>query len=152
MVKNHVVPADTRAELGQLLLQMSDDFLEAVNEVLHPFHLSESKLSFLLLLNSASVQNKSLLPSEIAVNLGIRRASVTKQLITLKFHGLVQRNVNFEDQRMVNIELTKKGHDLLERVMPYYWQVCAKFSHGLTDEETITLLNLLRKIHPKKYI
>lgn len=152
MVKDHAIPVNIRAELGQVLLQMSDDFLDTVNDVLRPFHASESKLSLLLLLNQASLQNKSLQPSEIADHLGIRRASVTKQLIGLKFHGLIKRTINVEDQRMVNVVLTEKGHYLLELVMPHYWQACAKFSHGLTDEETVTLLRLLRKIHPQKEI
>lgn len=142
-----IVPSNSRAKSGQLLLMLADDILDAVNKALEAYHISESKLSLLLLFIATSKQNHSLQPSEIAQKLGIKRASVTKQLIWLEEHHFIAREISSEDQRMVNVTITAEGHQLLEQVMPHYWRACAELTNGLTEEETLLLFSLLEKIH-----
>jgi DNA-binding MarR family transcriptional regulator len=142
-----IVPPNSRAKSGQLLLMLADDILDGVNKALEAYHTSESKLSLLLLFVATSNQNHSLQPSEIAEKLGIRRASVTKQLIWLEEHHFIAREISSEDQRMVNVTITAEGYQLLEQVMPHYWQACAELTNGLTEKETMLLFSLLKKIH-----
>lgn len=142
-----VAPPNTRAHVGQLLLQLADDVLDTVNSALKVHQISESKLSLLLLIVATGNQPHSLQPSEIADRLGIRRASVTKQLIWLEEHHFITRTINSEDQRMVNVTITTVGYQLLDQVMPDYWQTCAEIANKLTEEETILFLTLLRKVH-----
>ncbi|QJW47284.1 MarR family transcriptional regulator [bacterium BFN5] len=139
------VPPNIRAQLGEVLLRISDDVLDAINNALKEYHISESKFALLLLLFNTST-DQSLQPSEIANMLGIRRASVTKQLIWLEEHQLITRTICPEDQRMVNVTITDEGYRLLDLVLPHYWQACAKLTQKLTDEETVCLLDLLIKI------
>lgn len=139
------VPPNTRARLGELLLQISDDVLDAINNALKEYHISESKFTLLLLLYNTST-GQPLQPSEIADMLGIRRASVTKQLIWLEEQHLITRTLCLEDQRMVNVAITEEGYRLLNLVLPHYWQACANLTQKLTEEETASLLNLLIKI------
>jgi DNA-binding MarR family transcriptional regulator len=144
------LPPNERARLGQLLLYLADDVLDAVNNALKPYHISESKLSLLLLfVITNNNEQHSLQPSEIAEKLGIRRASVTKQLIYLEEQKLISRTVSTEDQRMVDVKITALGDQLLSLVMPHYWQACAEMANCLTEEETMLLIILLRKIHHK---
>ncbi|MDR3577191.1 MAG: MarR family transcriptional regulator [Anaerolineaceae bacterium] len=144
--KDITIPPNTRARLGEVLLQLSDDVLDAINNALNEYHISESKFALLLLLFQAST-DQPLQPSEIADKLGIRRASVTKQLIWLEEHRLITRTICPEDQRMVHVSITEKGHQLLHLVLPHYWQACADLTQELTEEETVCLLHLLMKIH-----
>lgn len=139
-------PPTTRAKIGQLLLQLSDDVLDSVNKALKNYHISESKLSLLLLLVRNSHQTQSLQPSEIAEKLGIRRASVTKQLDWLESHQLITRTVGQKDLRMIHVSITDQGYHLLNQAMPQYWQTCAAFTKDLTDEESLVFLKLLQKI------
>ncbi len=140
------IPPNTRAQLGEVLLQVSDDVLDAINTALKEYQISESKFTLLLLLFNTST-DQSLQPSEIASMLGIRRASVTKQLIWLEEQQLITRTICLEDQRMVNVKITEKGHQLLDRVLPHYWQACANLTQKLTEEEVVCLLKLLIKIN-----
>lgn len=132
--------------MGELLLQLSDDVLDVINTALKEYHISESKFALLLLLFNTGT-DQALQPSEIADMLGIRRASVTKQLIWLEEHRLLTRTISPEDHRMVNVAITEEGYRLLDRVLPYYWQTCANLTQKLTEEETGCLLRLLTKIH-----
>lgn len=138
-------PPNTRAQLGEVLLQLSDDILDIINTTLKEYDISESKFSLLFLLYNTST-DQPLQPSEIADKLGIRRASVTKQLIWLEEHQLITRTICLEDQRMVNVTITEKGYHLLDLVLPHYWKACANLTNKLTDEETVCLLHLLIKI------
>jgi DNA-binding MarR family transcriptional regulator len=144
---NIIVPPTKRAELGSLLLHLADDVLDAANLALAPQKISESKLALLLLFVSQNDKNHFLLPSEIAEKLGIRRASVTKQLIWLEKRRLISRSVSAKDQRMVNVNITSDGYELLARVMPLYWRACTELSNGLSEEEVMLLFTLLQKIH-----
>jgi DNA-binding MarR family transcriptional regulator len=145
-MKKHTItiPPNPRAQLGEVLLQISDDVLDAINNALKEYHISESKFALLLLLFNTST-DQPLQPSEIANMLGIRRASVTKQLIWLEEHQLITRSLCLEDQRMVNVAITEEGYHLLNLVLPHYWQACADLTKKLTDEETACLLHLLIK-------
>lgn len=146
MEKHTIInPPNTRARLGEVLLQISDDVLDAINNGLKEYQISESKFGLLLLLFNTST-DQPLQPSEIANRLGIRRASVTKQLIWLEEHQLITRTICPEDQRMVNVTITEEGYQLLDLVLPHYWQTCANLTSKLTDEETASLLHLLIKI------
>lgn len=139
------IPPSIRAQLGKVLLQISDEVLDAINQTLKEYQISESKFSLLLLLFNTST-DQPLQPSEIANKLGIRRASVTKQLIWLEEQQLITRTISREDQRMVNVTITEKGYHLLNLVLPHYWQACADLTEKLTEEETACLLQLLIKM------
>lgn len=139
------IPPSIRAQLGKVLLQLSDEVLDAINQTLKEYQISESKFSLLLLLFNTST-DQPLQPSEIANKLGIRRASVTKQLIWLEEQQLITRTISREDQRMVNVTITGKGYQLLNLVLPHYWQACAGLTEKLTEEETSCLLQLLIKM------
>ncbi|WP_432748841.1 MarR family winged helix-turn-helix transcriptional regulator [Pectinatus frisingensis] len=146
-MKKHTITISpsTRSQLGEVLLHISDDVLLSINNILKKYYITESKFALLLLLFNTST-NQSLQPSEIANIMGIRRASVTKQLIWLEKHQLIIRNICPKDKRMVNVTITKKGHQLLKLVLPGYWQTCADFTEKLTDAEVVRLLHLLIKI------
>lgn len=140
------IPPTLRAQLGEVLLHIADEVLDAINNALKEYDISESKFSLLLLLYNTGT-DQPLQPSEIAAMLGIRRASVTKQLIWLEEHKLIARTISREDQRMVNVAITPAGYRLLDRVLPHYWQACANLTGRLTDGETALLLPLLTKIN-----
>lgn len=147
MEKEHlIIPPTIRAESGQLLLHLADDVMDKVNDVLKPYNISESKLGLLLLFVSGEPERKSLQPSEIADRLGIKRASVTKQLNWLEEHNFISRATRTEDQRMINVDITQKGYQLLAAVMPEYWRTCAEMTNPLTEEETVLLISLLERI------
>ncbi|MBP2654796.1 MAG: mhqR [Firmicutes bacterium] len=147
MKNNSIIhPPHIQAELGQLLLRLADDVIDAVNDSLEQCHISESKLNLLLILTSNNTSSIPLQPSEIAKRLGIRRSSVTKQLVWLEKHQFIARTISQEDQRMVNVNITAKGYQLLNQAMPLYWQTCSSFSNNLTYQEALQLFALLKKI------
>lgn len=81
----------------------------------------------------------------MANKLGIRRASVTKQLIWLEQHGIITRETNPEDKRMIDVKITEKGMVLLRAALPAYWKTCTGFAAKLSDADVSIMIHLLLK-------
>ena len=81
----------------------------------------------------------------IGVKLGITSATVTFLVDGLQKDGLVDRLTNEADRRSVHVELTDKGLELCERLIPAMAHMAAGLVDGFTMEEKETLLRLLMR-------
>ena len=144
MTDKLTVPPNNRAKLGEILLHISDDILSAVNHELMKYEISESKFALLLRLYERR-ETGICKPSELANILGIRRASVTKQLISLENQGLITRKTNDIDKREVNVTITDKGYALFHNSIFTYWQTCSKLVEKLNDDEVNLMIKLTLK-------
>jgi len=72
--------------------------------------------------------------------------NMTLVLDNLEKHGLVRRVRSVEDRRMVLIELTQKGMELIARIFPEHVQVIVTEMSVLTADEQLELGRLLRKL------
>src|ERR1700692_45214 len=99
-----------------LFLRVARDAFAAQQAFYDRFELSEGKLVVLLLLHQAP--HYRLTPSALAEAAGVTRGTITGLLAGLERSGLVKRNDHPDDGRMVTIELTQEGLDLLEQILP----------------------------------
>lgn len=75
----------------------------------------------------------------------IDKMSDTSRLVgRLKSKGLVDVERNNSDKRLVNIVISGKGLDLLEKIATEFYKI-DNLMQGLTEEEATTLANLLEK-------
>ena len=72
--------------------------------------------------------------------------NMTMVVDNLEKHGLVRRTRSREDRRMVSIQLTPQGQELIERVFPQHVQAILKEMSVLTPEEQAELSRLCRKL------
>ncbi|MGE0058331.1 MAG: MarR family winged helix-turn-helix transcriptional regulator [Dehalococcoidia bacterium] len=86
---------------------------------------------------------RRLTQNEVAAKLNITSATVTFLVDGLQKDGLVDRLTNEADRRSVHVELTEKGLQVCERLIPEMAHMAAAFSEGLSAEEKETLLGLL---------
>ena len=71
---------------------------------------------------------------------------MTTVVDNLEKRGLVRRERDQEDRRMVIVHLTDSGHELIEKVLPGHVEAIKEQFKGLSKEEHIILGNLLRKL------
>ncbi|MFN3266199.1 MAG: MarR family winged helix-turn-helix transcriptional regulator [Deinococcales bacterium] len=83
---------------------------------------------------------------DIAKSQGIAKATVTSLLITLEKNGLVKRRTSRQDKRLVLVELTSAGKNMIEWVFPKFNQGEAEMAALLTESEQLELSRLLRKV------
>ena len=73
-------------------------------------------------------------------------SNMTTVVDNLEKRGLVRRERDQEDRRMVIVHLTDSGHELIEKVLPGHVEAIKEQFKGLSKEEHIILGNLLRKL------
>ena len=72
---------------------------------------------------------------DIAESLDIRTASLTEALVRMENHGLVTRERDAEDSRIVRVSLTKKGMGKLSEGRMRHQKLSEKLRGVLNDEE-----------------
>jgi len=100
----------------------------------------------MLLLNKSSNCPHPRTPAELADLSHVTRATMTGLIDTLERDGLVKREPDLTDRRMMSVTLTTKGQALLERILPKHFQRMAKLMQPLSEGERKTLVQLLTKI------
>jgi DNA-binding MarR family transcriptional regulator len=88
---------------------------------------------------------RRLTQNEVAMKLNITSATVTFLVDGLQKEGLVDRLINEADRRSVHVELTAKGLEVCERLIPEMAHMAASFCEGFTAEEKDLLLRLLMR-------
>lgn len=83
---------------------------------------------------------------ELADILRIKPATMTIMIKKLEKAELVERIPDEEDQRILRVNLTKKGHDLFEKMDKINKKMQNDFFKDFTEEELDTFYNLLDKI------
>jgi MarR family transcriptional repressor of emrRAB len=85
-------------------------------------------------------------PSDLSDASGETRTNMTRICDELVRKGLVRRRASTEDRRRIVLELTKKGVNLIERVLPDVWTGITPVSSVLPKSEKDTLERLLKKL------
>ncbi|NMA01065.1 MAG: MarR family transcriptional regulator [Clostridia bacterium] len=100
---------------------------------------------FGILLNLAE---ENLLPmSELSKQAACVNSNITSIITRMEAKGLVQRNQDQRDRRIVKVELTPKGKELLEDTLPVHYKFIKDLLDFYTEEELEQLYKLLSKFY-----
>lgn len=138
------------------LLRTGDDLYRLQNEYLSSHTLSQGRFCVLMLLLEKGAQSGecakgmpggSQSPAELADQANVTRATMTGLIDTLEKDGLVKREPDPNDRRMMSVELTPKAHAFMTAMLPGFFRRIAGFMSHLSEDERRTLVQLLGKIH-----
>jgi DNA-binding MarR family transcriptional regulator len=89
-------------------------------------------------------------PAELADKAAVTRATITGLVDTLERDGLVKREHDEGDRRMMQVRMTPKGLASLRDLLPGYFRQVAEQMASLNETERKTLVRLLNKMaaHP----
>lgn len=71
--------------------------------------------------------------------------NITVVIKNLEKDGLVKKNLDPKDKRSTIISITDKGKEIIEDILPNHLENISEIFSILTEEEQITLKNILRK-------
>lgn len=130
-------------ETLMVFMRASRDVFTVVESRLSHYGISQGKVALLLLL----FRNKgdSLTPSELADKAGVTRGTITGLIDGLERDGMIERKVHSSDRRMITIHLTERSSELIDQFLPEHFKNAELLMSELTEEERITLIDLLQK-------
>jgi DNA-binding MarR family transcriptional regulator len=139
------------------LLRAGDEVFAVSEKHLAEHHISHGRFGVLMLLWKAGqrhVESKAdpvcsptpRTPAELADAAGVTRATMTGLIDTLERDGLVRREPDPDDRRMMSVRLTPKAEAYLQQMLPGHFQTMAKLMAPLTETERKTLVRLLTKV------
>lgn len=102
----------------------------------------------MLLLQKSKACPQTGTPAELAEMSGVTRATMTGLIDTLERDGLVRREPDPTDRRMMAVDLTTKGVALMHEILPGHFKRIAEAMAPLNEAERKTLVRLLAKIQP----
>ena len=85
-------------------------------------------------------------PAELADAAGVTRATMTGLVDTLERDGLVKREPDPNDRRMMSVVLTSKGEKFLQNFLPGHFKLISSLMATLTEAERKALVSLLMKV------
>lgn len=85
-------------------------------------------------------------PKHLAENLSLETSTISGVLDRMQKKGFIDRVVNKEDRREVQVRLTEKGRELEEQITVVIDEVNAEVLKSFTDDEIAYLKNSLRHI------
>lgn len=139
------------------LLRTSDEVFGVSERYLTENNISQGRFSVLMLLwkggqrpddpsASQACGQSPRTPAELAEAAGVTRATMTGLIDTLERDGLVRREPDPDDRRMMSVRLTAKAEIYLRQMLPGHFQTMARLMAPLSEGERKTLVRLLTKI------
>lgn len=119
-------------------------FLTELGAVMAEYGITPAQYNVLRILRGS--HPKTLTCSDVRERLIDRTPDVTRLLNRLQRQHLVHRARAEHDRRVVEVTITKKGLDLLERMDPAVEQTSNRLAEGLTQDEHQLLSDMLDRL------
>lgn len=84
--------------------------------------------------------------TQIANILGKDRPNITRMIDILETKGFIKREKDDSNRRILKVYLTSKGKEKVDFAKPLKERMSVAQYKGMSDEEILTLISLLRKV------
>jgi DNA-binding MarR family transcriptional regulator len=129
------------------LLRAGDEAYRQSENFFNEHDMSPGRFTVLMLLyDKLQGEPLSQTPADLADKAGVTRATITGLVDTLERDGLVTREHDSGDRRMMLVHLTQKGHAALREILPGHFKRMAALMAPLSEHERKTLVRLLNKV------
>src|SRR6201993_981479 len=126
------------------LLRTGDELLALDEAILAALGTRHGRFVLLMLLDKHAPGE--ITPADLAEKTGVTRATITGLLDGLEKDGFVERCPDLENRRSIQVRLTAKGQEFIERVRPDYCRWFTSVVETLNADERKQLLVLLEKV------
>lgn len=132
------------------LLRTGDEVFRVVEAHLGQHEITQGGFGVLMALwgncQRAGEREEPLSPAVLADRTGVTRATMTGLVDTLERDGLVSREPDPKDRRMMSVVITPRGERLLRKILPAHFRRMAWLMGPLSEGERKTFVRLLTKV------
>lgn len=132
---------DKRVFLHRALIRAQGKLHRLSKSHLEQFDLSGAEYGIIRNLGDAALTLSELSRRMLRVN-----SNTTAMIDHLEAKGLVKREPDLKDRRVIRVKLTETGAELREKVLPEQNRFIQELLSPLTDFETSALIALLEKV------
>jgi MarR family transcriptional regulator, organic hydroperoxide resistance regulator len=123
------------AQVSQAYRSLSDNFMDRIG-----MHRAQASLLCRLFVNNGMTQ------SEIADQLSVQGATITNILQRLEEAGLVTRQRDSEDNRLVRVYLTEAGRQKERAITEQFLKLEGTIFEGINENDRVRIRSLLQQI------
>jgi|TARA_B100000315_G_scaffold12972_1_gene12235 DNA-binding MarR family transcriptional regulator len=127
--------------VGYLIKLANQVVMRNLDTELQPYDLTAPQWVPLLVISKGRADTVAGCAREIGVDTG----AMTRMLDRLETKGFVTRTRSAEDRRVVNVTLTKAGHEIVKLIPPTICHVLNRHLRGFSETEFETFKDLLRR-------
>lgn len=128
--------------VGYLIKVLYHSLQRTIDQRMQEHDLTAMQWGPLLLLS----KGKGDTAAELARDMGTDTGAMTRMLDRLQAKDLIQRRRSEEDRRVVHLELTAAGHEVVARIPPGLCSAMNEHLTGFTADELEQLKSLLRRM------
>lgn len=128
-----------------ILMQTSKTVHELIKDETAKHKLNITEFSVLEVLYQKGKQTIQQIGTKILISSG----SMTYVIDKLEQRGLLCRNACTNDRRVIHVTLTNDGNQLMNEIMPKYYEFVNHMFDSLDSDEAETLVRLLKKVRNK---
>jgi len=127
--------------VGYLIKLTNQVVMRNLDAELQPYDLTAPQWEPLLVLSKGRANTVAGCAREIDVDTG----AMTRMLDRLEAKGFITRTRSEDDRRVVNVALTKAGHEIVKLIPPTICHVLNRHLRGFSEKEFETFKDLLRR-------
>jgi DNA-binding MarR family transcriptional regulator len=128
--------------LGYNVRRANVKFFQNFSEIVSGHDVTPGQFGVLAIIDA----NPGLNQSELGQAMGVDRSTVVAVIDRLEGRSLVVRDPSPKDRRSYALRLSDKGQLLLSDLIPMVEKYDRQAANKLTDEEVVTLVDLLRRM------
>ena len=129
------------------LLRAGDEAYRQMEAFFNAYNMTPGRFTVLMLLSEGlEGGSRPQTPAELAEKAGVTRATITGLVDTLERDGLVTREHDSDDRRMMRVHITSRGQAAAREILPGHFRRMAALMAPLAEAERKALVRLLEKV------
>lgn len=128
--------------VGHLIKEVYASLNRSIDQNVAPLGLTAMQWRPLVMIRHKSINT----PAELARHSGIDTGAMTRTLDRLEAKGFLTRHRCEQDRRVVILELTQEGHDIVDGILPAVADALNAHVRGFDTSEVVLLCDMLKRM------